>query len=196
MPKPQNSEETPSTVEQENETLRQTIDTLEQDKTLLQEQVDQLQADLADAHQQLIAARKSPVPGGVTGTAPDVHYQQYTVLKPFGYRRRDGAGKVLERRLAKPGQIVDLTQEQADKLQPNGVVGTDQDLADLNAQKAQGPEPVRTDLLEQSAVIAHLNQHQDDDELDRVELLEEDRADGPREDVLDAINTIRATKDA
>lgn len=172
--------------------LRLEIDELRAENIRLTELAGQLQADLSDAQQKLVSGV-----GVVDTTAGDVSvsYLERTVLKNFGYRRRDGTGKVLERRVAKKGEVVYLTQQQVDKLEPAGVVGSSEDLTRITEEGAQRDIEAEIKGLSERGMLAWLNQHQDDEELDRVEIAEEGREDGPRQAVLEAIESIRAAKD-
>lgn len=125
-----------------------------------------------------------------------VQLVEKTVLKTYGYRKLDEHGKVIVNlTTAEPGETVLVTPDQAAHGEQFGALGSREQ---YESMVAAGPvEETDADLKARDIVelLSYINQHSDDDEiLARVEVLEEDRGDEARPEILEAVKSIRSVK--
>ncbi len=177
MPK---ADENQSSIE---EKLKAAVEKLTADNRQLKEHIKELTKERD-------AARSKQAANG------EAEHEERTVLRPFPYRKRDpkNPARILEARLARPGETVLLLPDQIEKLEKIHAVGSVGQLAEQQASTdvAQVSDESLIDR-DAAGIITYLNQHSDDiDEIDRIEQLEEERLDGPRDEVVEAIERIRA----
>lgn len=149
---------------------------LQQEVARLRFEVESLKIQLQDS------SSSNPVPAAnPSSTQTPIEYVERVVLT-------HGYGSPLALR----GQTVRVPIAEAEAGELNGSLGSAEQLTAQQSTEGAPLTDAVIDAMTDSEVIAYLNQHSDDEsETERIENIEENRLDGPREEVIDAIAAIR-----
>jgi hypothetical protein len=173
---------------EELESAKADVDALTIERDGLNERLEELESELAQARSAPQGKGEKPAIAG---------YVEGVVLKTYGYRKldlRDGK-TVLDRRLAEPGDKVLLTPDQSGRLAALGTVGTQEQYESQVSEPVSDISDEELSGMSSDELRAYLSQHSDNDEtLARVELLEDERGDDARPEILEAIENIRNIK--